>query len=111
MVQVPVATWQKLAVWHASCGQTTWLFPTHRPNWQVSVRVQALPSSQGVPVGATVLGEQVPLSGLQTPMIWHWSTDGHVMGLLPTQAPFWQVSVRVQALSSLQGVLLGAPVQ
>jgi hypothetical protein len=46
--------------------QTTGLAPAHAPAWQVSVRVQALPSLQAVPFG--LLGfEHVPDMGLHVP--------------------------------------------
>src|SRR5205814_2748859 len=45
---VPVAGLQLPAVWHSSEPvQATGLLPVHTPLWQVSVWVQALPSSQG----------------------------------------------------------------
>jgi hypothetical protein len=40
------------------------------PFWQVSVRVQALPSLQVVPLAAFGF-EQVPVFGSQTPATWH----------------------------------------
>jgi hypothetical protein len=41
------------------------------PAWQVSVCVQAFPSSQGEPLAFTTLGEQTPVAGLQVPAVWH----------------------------------------
>ena len=45
--------------------------------------------------------EHVPLTGLQVPAPWHWSSAVQTTGL-PAQAPAWQVSPVVQALASLQ---------
>ncbi|MFO0756422.1 MAG: hypothetical protein U0359_08020 [Byssovorax sp.] len=80
--------------------------PVQAPAWQVSVWVQASPSLQGVLSGLGGL-EQVPVAGSQVPGSWHWSGEGQVTGFAPVQVPAWQVSVCVQALASLQGVLLG----
>src|SRR5947208_163825 len=95
------------AVWHWSeAVHTTGLAPTQAPAWQVSVCVQALPSSHGAPLGlAGVL--QVPVVGSQVPAVWHWLAAVHTTGLAPTQAPAWQVSLCVHALASLQLVPLG----
>src|SRR6185295_4966225 len=41
------------------------------------------------------------VAGSQTPG-WHWSKAVHWTGLPPVQVPPWHVSVRVQALPSLQ---------
>jgi len=68
--------------------------------------VQALPSSQGAPVGLAGLLHD-PVAGLQVPAVWHWSEGVHTTGFEPTQAPAWQVSVSVQLLPSLQGAPLG----
>jgi hypothetical protein len=94
---------------------TTGLPPVQAPDWQVSVRVQALPSLQAVPFA--LLGfEHRPVEGSHVPTVWHWSLAVHATGLLPAHVPFWQVSVRVQALPSLHAVplawigLLHAPV-
>ena len=78
--------------------------PVQTPDWQVSVWVQALPSLQPVPLALAGL-EQVPL--LHTPATWHWSSALQTTGLEPAQVPFWQVSVWVQALPSLQAVPFG----
>ena len=82
---------------------TTGLSPVHVPLWQVSVCVQALPSSQLVPLVALVGVEQVPVEGLQVPATLH-AVAVQLTGFAPTQAPLWQVSVWVQALPSLQTV-------
>jgi len=87
--------------------QTTGFPPVHIPVWQVSACVQALPSVQGVPLGA--LGfEQIPSAGLQVPATWHWSLGVQTTGFPPVHIPVWQVSVCVQALPSVQAVPLGA---
>ena len=89
------------ASWHWSCAMQTIGFPpTQLPPWQVSVRVQALPSLQPVPLFFCGF-EHVPLAGLQVPTSWHWSCAVHVTGLAPVHAPPWQVSVWVQALPSV----------
>src|SRR5438128_1184987 len=80
--------------------------PTQMPASQASVRVQALPSSQLVPLGLAGL-LQAPDAGSQVPAVWHWLAAVHTTGLAPTQAPAWQVSLCVHALASLQLVPLG----
>ena len=75
--------------------------PVQTPAWQVSVRVQTLPSLQGVLSGRTGL-EQTPVVGLQVPALWHWSEAAQTMGVVPTHAPARQASVCVHALPSLQ---------
>src|SRR2546428_548263 len=103
LLQVPVAGLQVPAAWHWSeAVHTTGFVPTHAPAGQVSVRVQALPSSQGAPSALAGL-LQVPVAGLQAPAAWHWSDAVHTTGFVPTHAPAGQVSVRVQALPSSQG--------
>jgi hypothetical protein len=47
----------------------------------------------------------VPQGGAHRPAM-HWVGGVQTIGLLPTQVPFWQVSVWVQALPSSQGVSL-----
>jgi len=106
----PVDVLQGPATWHWSeAVQTTGLEPVQTPPWQVSVCVQALPSVHAVPF---VLGglEHTPVLVLQVPTSWHWSEAVHTTGFEPMQVPFWQVSVCVQALPSVQvvpSVLLG----
>src|SRR5205814_1147291 len=103
LVQPPEAGVQAPGVWHWSAAvHTTGLAPTQAPAAQVSVRVQALPSSHGAPSSLAGL-LQPPDAGLQTPAVWHWSAAVHTTGLAPTQAPAAQVSVRVQALPSSHG--------
>ena len=92
--------------WHWSRAvQTTGLEPVQVPFWQLSVCVQALPSLQVIPLD---LGgfEQLPVPVSHVPTSWHWSRAVQVLGLLPVHTPLWQVSVRVQALPSLQAVPL-----
>jgi len=80
--------------------------PEHVPVLlQTSPTVVALPSLQALPAALTGL-EQVPVEELQVPAVWHWSEAVQVTGLEPKQVPLWQVSVRVQALLSLQAVPL-----
>src|SRR5438132_14086674 len=47
--------------------------------------------------------EHTPVAGLQVPGSWHWSAV-QTTGFAPTQLPFWQASVCVQASPSLQAV-------
>src|SRR5207245_2456486 len=99
---VPVAGLQVPATWHwSAAAQTTGLVPVHTPARQVSVRVQALPSSQAAPSAFAGL-EHVPVAGSHEPAAWHWSAAAQTMGFVPVHVPAWQVSVRVQALPSLQ---------
>jgi hypothetical protein len=107
LVQTPEVGSQTPAKWHWDCGWHTTVVPgVHCPPWQVSVSVQAFPSPQLVPFGFAGL-EQVPVAGSQTPTSWHWSEAEQTTGLPPTHSPFWQVSVRVQALPSLQAEPFG----
>src|SRR5258706_485477 len=93
--------------WHGSlAAHATGLVPAQMPARHVSVCVQALPSLQAVPLGLLGL-EQVPEVGLQVPGSWHWSLAVQTTGLAPAHTPPWQVSVRVQALLSLQAAPLG----
>src|SRR5437867_2151308 len=100
-----VAGLQVPGSWLWCAVQTTGLAPTQLPFWQVSVCVQALPSLQAVPLVLVVGTEHTPVAGLQVPGSWHWSAV-QTTGLAPTQLPFWQMSVCVQALPSLQAVPL-----
>src|SRR5207249_9961244 len=72
--------------------------PRHTPAWQVSAVVHALPSLQAVPL-ATGGFEQVPVSELQVPAVWHWSAAGQTTAV-PWQPPPWQLSAVGQALPS-----------
>src|SRR5205823_6304074 len=103
----PVAVSQVPATWHWSEEvKTTGLEPVQVPFWQVSVCVQALPSLHAVPLLAFGL-EHWPVAVLQVPATWHSSTALQTTGLEPVQVPFWQVSVWVQALPSVQAVPFG----
>src|SRR5439155_198572 len=103
----PVAGSQAPASWHWSAGaQVTGFVPLHSPAWQVSVRVQALPSLQAVPSGFAGF-EHAPVAGSQAPASWHWSAGAQVTGFVPLHSPAWQVSVQVQALPSLEAVPSG----
>ena len=102
--QAPVAGAHVPATWHWSLAvQVTGLAPVQLPAWQLSVRVQALPSLQDVPSVAAGF-EQAPVVGLQVPATWHWSLGAQVTGAPPVQAPAWQLSFTVQALPSLHAV-------
>jgi hypothetical protein len=68
---------------------------------QVSPDVQAFWSLHAVPDGAKGF-EHCPETGLQVPTRKHSPSDVQVTGFPPVQTPLWQVSVRVQALPSLQ---------
>ena len=76
------------------------------PPVQVSVCVHASASSQAVPSGR-VGWEQTPVCESHVPAAWHWSCAVQMTGFAPMQNPFWQVSVCVQALPSLQVVPFG----
>ena len=66
VVQVPVAGSQTPAVWHRLLAEhTTGLRPVQTPDWQVSVWVQRLPSSQAVSSG-TARGSHCPVLESQT---------------------------------------------
>src|SRR2546425_16004 len=88
------------------------LAPTQAPASQVSVCVQALPSSQATPLGLAGL-LQMPDAGSQAPAVWHWSATGHTTGVTPTQMPPPQASACVQAPPSSHGapVSLGGALQ
>src|SRR5947208_2849499 len=72
LLQAPVVGSQVPAVWHWSeAVHTTGFAPTQMPAWQASVCVQALASSQLVPLGLAGL-LQAPDAGSQVPAVWHW---------------------------------------
>lgn len=71
------------------------------PDWQVALA--AFGSEHGVLLGLIGL-EQAPVDESHVPTSWHWSSAVQETGLPPIHAPFWQVSVWVQALPSLQAV-------
>jgi hypothetical protein len=69
--QEPVPGSHAPATWHwSAAAQTTGLWPTQAPLWQVSVFVQALPSLQAAPSGAAGF-EHSPVLGSQAPAAWH----------------------------------------
>src|SRR5207247_1828507 len=78
----------------------------HVPAWQVSVRVQALPSLQAAPSGFAG-SEHVPVAGSQAAAEWHWSAAAQTTRFVPVHVPAWQVSVRVPAVPSLQAAPSG----
>jgi hypothetical protein len=108
LLQVPLEGLQTPALWQESSGvHITGFCPVHTPAWQESLGVHRLLSLQGMP--SWELGfEQAPVAGLQTPASWHWSSGVQTTWFAPTQAPPWQLSVRVQASPSLQGSALSS---
>lgn len=67
----PVAGLQIPATWHWSeATHVMRLLPLHVPDWQLSTRVQGLPSSQAVPSIAGGV-EHTPVEGSQVPTVWH----------------------------------------
>src|SRR4051794_22184253 len=94
------------ALWHWSGAEhTTGIELVQVPAGQVSPVVQALASSQLVPLALAGL-EQTPPE--QVPALWHWSSAEHTTGFEPTQLPAEQVSVCVQASLSSQLMALFA---
>src|SRR5437667_443496 len=90
------------ATWHwSSAVQTTGLLPVQTPLWQVSLRVQAAPSSQGV-----VLLVCVPAVAWVQPSVVHTLPALQFAAAPPTQLPPEHVSPVVQALPSSQGFVL-----
>ena len=88
-------------------GNTRWPYRAktgvlQMPAWQLPrFELQAV-------LSATAGFEHVPVDVLQVPAVWHESWAVQLLGLLPTHAPFWQVSVCVHMLPSLQFVPLAA---
>jgi hypothetical protein len=70
------------------------------PDWQVSVCVHLLPSSQPLPLVLAGF-EQVPVAESHVPTSWHWSLAAHTTALLPVHTPDWHVSVWVHLSPSL----------
>ena len=66
----PVAALQPSSVQTLPSSQLGGAPPTQLPFWQVSLVVQALPSSQSVPLGL-FRSEQMPVAGLHVPAMWH----------------------------------------
>jgi hypothetical protein len=79
------------------------LAPAQTPDWQLSLCVQALPSSQGVP-SLSAGFEHFPVAGSQTPAAWHESLGVQTTRFAPLQAPDRQLSICVQASPSSQDV-------
>ena len=73
----------------------------------MSVCVQAFPSLQAVPFGATGF-VHAPVVGSQRPATWHKSSAAQVTGAVPSHTPDAQASTRVHALPSLHEVPSGA---
>lgn len=65
----------------------TGLAPMQVPAWQVSICVQAFPSSQTAPSCLVGL-EHVPEAGSQVPALWHWFSGEQMVGFAPVQRPF-----------------------
>jgi len=104
--QSPVAVSHVPAVWHWSGGgQIFTAPPTHAPPWQVSPRVQRLPSSQLVPSSLGGL-LHCPVAESQAPGRWHWSEAWHTTAVPAVQLPPWQVSPVVQGLPASHAVPL-----
>ena len=102
LVHAPVAGSHVPGSWHCSDDwQMTGFEPVHAPAWHVSLRVQEFPSLHRVPSAFAGL-EHVPVAGLHVPAEWQASCAVQLSGLVPRQTPVWHVSVRVQALPSLQ---------
>src|SRR5438093_182247 len=80
--------------------------PVHTPLWQVSDRVQALPSVHALPSGLAGF-EHAPVAGLQVPASWHWSSAEQPREGPPAHTPLWPVSVRVHAVPSLHALPSG----
>ena len=106
--QIPEAGLQVEGSWHtAGGGQTTGDPPAQLPVWQLSIAVQALPSSHEAPSDTAGPGSQIPEAGLQVEGSWHTAGGGQTTGDPPAQLPVWQLSIAVQALPSSQGVPSG----
>jgi hypothetical protein len=84
--------------------------PVQRPDWHVSARVQALPSSHPVPFGLGA-AEQAPVVVLQVPRLQASSSELQLTGVpaLHAKMPRSQVSTPLQALPSSQSALLRHP--
>src|SRR3989454_7014282 len=86
LLQTPDAGLQMPAVWHWSAAvHTTGLAPTQAPAAQVSVCVQASPSSHGAPLSLAGL-LQTPVAGVQAPAGGRWCAAVDTTGLAPTHA-------------------------
>src|SRR5437667_352120 len=81
----------------SGAGQVTGFAPVHAPAWQVSVRVQALPSSHAAVFGAWTQ----PVAAVQESSV-HGLPSSQFGGGPPTHLPPAHVSPVVQALPSSQ---------
>src|SRR5262249_2222504 len=105
--QAPVRGSQTPAAWPWSeAAQATGFVPRQTPAWQGSVCVHAWPSLHALP-SALVAYEQVRVAGSQPPAWCPESGGGQASGFAPRQRPLSHVSVRVQALPSLQALPSG----
>src|SRR5437879_4354566 len=100
---VPLAGSQTPATWHwSSAVQTTGFLPLQAPARQVSVWVQASPSSQTVPFGRGA-GSQLSLASWHTPVL-QASPAAEQSRAAPPQTPAAQRSFAVQKRPSSQAV-------
>jgi hypothetical protein len=98
---------QVARLWQAGgSGQTSAIPCEQEPFWQVSAPLQALPSLQEVLLGSAGEGGQAPF--VQIARLWQGAGSGQASAVPCEQEPFWQVSAPLQALPSLQEVLLGS---
>jgi hypothetical protein len=84
-------------------AHVTGVVPLQMPATQLSTVVHWFPSSQPSPSGLAGL-LHVPVLGLQTPSVWHWSSNVQPTVPLPVQTPALHVSVGVHLLPSSQPV-------
>src|SRR5689334_14760134 len=77
-------------------------WPTQMPDSQWSFSVHTVPSSQAVPSGAGAALAQ-PRTGSHAPAWWQGPAS-QTMGLPPTHAPFWQLSIVVHTFWSSHAV-------
>ncbi len=73
----------------------------HAPAMQVSICVQAFSSLHAKPSAAFGC-EHRPLPGSHTPAVWHSSMASQITGATPAHMPEKQMSIWVQASSSVQ---------
>lgn len=106
-VQRPVVALQVPGKWHLSGAAQVFGFPVQTPPWHWSPVVQALPSLQGVPRGASGF-VHIPVFALQAPATWHWSVAGQTLGVPPTQEPATHLSPVVHESPSSHMVPSGA---
>jgi hypothetical protein len=99
LLQTPVLGLQVPGTWHWSRAVHFLGVPEHLPAWQVSARVQALPSSQAVS-SASKGYSQVPVLAMHVPGPRHSPGAAHVLLVPAMQTPALQVSPSVHALPS-----------